>query len=105
MSLFKALGCVFIYFFLTVPLATLTPSHLLPRWLLVMLPAAWQEFAWHANELCALCVMTSVSVESVCVSVCVLCVCGAVFTPLRVVRRKHPNLSSHCTVSSSPSAQ
>lgn len=36
---------------------------------------------------------------------CVCLVCGAVFTPLRVVYRGHPNLSSHCSVSSTPSAQ
>lgn len=47
-----------------------------------------------------------VSVMSLLVScMCACLVCGAVFTPLRVVYRGHPNLSSHCSVSSTPSAQ
>lgn len=42
----------------------------------------------------------------VCVRVCVCeCVCSAIFTPLCVVHREHPNISSHCSVCSSPSVQ
>lgn len=70
MSLSKC-SAAYLYI-LTVPLATDLFS-LLPWWLLVMLCAAWQDFAWHANELGALCIMTlmsvvSLPVESVCVS-------------------------------------
>lgn len=57
MSLFKMLGCFFLlllfFFFNNCAFGDLEPLSLLTRWLLVMLPAAWQEFAWHANELCA----------------------------------------------------
>lgn len=57
-------------------------------------------FAWHANELCVLCIMTLASVVSLCVSVCVSRVCGSISTPLHIVYRKHPIPSSYCTVTS-----
>lgn len=47
------------------------PLSLLPLWLLVLLPAAWQEFAWHASELYN---DFSVCGVSACVCVCVSCV-------------------------------
>lgn len=90
------------FFFFYCAFGDIYPFSLFSRWLLVMLSHAWQGFAWHA-----LCIYFSVYGVSACVdSVCILCVClsyGAVFTLLHVVYRQHPNLSSHCTVSSTPS--
>lgn len=53
---------------------------------------------------CVHCVSWLQCLWCLCLRLCVRPVCGAVFTLLRVVYREHPNLSSHCTVSSTPSA-
>lgn len=86
---------LFLFLFITLPLAALTLSHFFHWWLLAMLPAAWQEFAWHANELCVqLCIMILVSVVSLPASacVCVCHVCGTAFTPSPCCSQEKPQL-------------
>lgn len=86
----------------------LTASHFFHGLLLVMLyhcmtmvcfACQWTVCTVHNDfSVCGVCACEN------CLRLYVCLMCGAGFALLHVVYRKHPNLSSHCTVSSSSSS-